>query len=520
MSFWTFLQQNWSELLKLTREHLSLVLISTLMAITIGIPTGVLLTRKKALRNPVLGIANVMQTIPSLALFGFLIPMPFIGGIGARTAIVALVLYALLPIIRNTVTGILGVDQNVREAAVAMGMTDRQILWQVELPLAMSVILTGVRVATVISVGVTTIAAAVGAGGLGVYIFRGLRQDNNLLLAGALAAALLALAADFLLGLLEERFAVEASSETKRLSILQKAGLGVIALALIFGVYGTWRGSSLEGQKPGSGTSVRVASKDFTESVLLAEIIAQMLEARGLSVERKFELGGNLPHDALVAGRVDLYPEYTGTAYTAILHHPPTTDPRAVYEQVKLEYAEKFNVEVGPPLGFENTFAILVRGADARRLKLKTISDATPHAVGWRAGFGQDFMSRADGYPGFSRAYGLKFAEQPREMDLSLTYIALASNKVDLIAGNSTEGRIAAMDLVQLEDDRHYFPPYEAVYLVRRDSLARVTPLRDILTKLANAISTEEMRRLNYDVDANKRKPAEVVREWIKGKGF
>ncbi|MGI9165054.1 MAG: glycine betaine ABC transporter substrate-binding protein, partial [Pyrinomonadaceae bacterium] len=191
-----------------------------------------------------------------------------------------------------------------------------------------------------------------------------------------------------------------------------------------------------------------------------------------------------------------------------------------VYEQVKREYAEKFNVEVGPPLGFENTFAILVRGADARRLKLKTISDAAPHAVGWRAGFGQDFMSRADGYPGFSSAYGLKFAEPPREMDLSLTYIALASNKVDLIAGNSTEGRIAAMDLVQLEDDRRYFPPYEAVYLVRRDSMTRVPPLRDVLAKLANAISTEEMRRLNYEVDANKRNQSEVVREWIKSKGF
>ena len=187
---------------------------------------------------------------------------------------------------------------------------------------------------------------------------------------------------------------------------------------------------------------------------------------------------------------------------------------------MKREYAEKFNVEVSSPLGFENTFAILVRGADARRLKLKTVSDVVPHARGWRAGFGQDFMSRADGYPGFSKAYGLKFAEQPREMDLSLTYIALASNKVDLIAGNSTEGRIAAMDLVQLEDDRRYFPPYEAVYLVRRDSLARVPVLREVLAKLANAISTQEMRRLNYEVDANKRNQSEVVREWIKSKGF
>lgn len=522
MSFWTFLQQNRNEMLTLVLQHLNLVLISTSIAVVIGIPTGILLTRKQALRNPVLGIANVMQTIPSLALFGFLIPLPFIGGIGARTAIVALVLYALLPIIRNTVTGILGVDRNVREAAVAMGMTDRQILWQVELPLAMSVILTGVRVAMVICVGVATIASAVGAGGLGVYIFRGLRDvgNTNLLLAGALPAALMALAADFSLGLLEQRFSIEAKTEKKRASILNKVVLAVIALVLVGGAYGTWRAARSRTQSLASAARVVVGSKDFTESVLLAEIVAQMLEVRGVTVERQFELGGNLPHDALVAGRIDLYPEYTGTAYTAILRYPPITDPRAVYEQVKREYAEKFNIEVSPPLGFENTFAILVRGTEARQLKLKTISDATPYARRWRAGFGQDFMSRADGYPGFSKAYGLKFAEQPREMDLSLTYIALASNRVDLIAGNSTEGRIAAMDLVQLEDDRRYFPPYEAVYMVRKDSLARVPLLGEVLAKLGKAITTEEMRGLNYEVDANKRGPAEVVREWIKRKGF
>src|SRR5882672_4281411 len=202
-----FLKENWSDILAHIAQHLWLVSISIAIAIAIGLPLGVLITRRKRLRGPVLGVANVMQTIPSLALFGFLIPLPFIGGIGPRTAIVALVFYALLPIIRNTVTGILGVDQNVREAAVAMGMTERQVLLQVELPLAMSVILTGVRVAVVISIGVATIAAAVGAGGLGVYIFRGLRQyDNHLLLAGAVPAALMALLADFSLGQLENYF--------------------------------------------------------------------------------------------------------------------------------------------------------------------------------------------------------------------------------------------------------------------------------------------------------------------------
>ncbi len=506
MSFWQFLQLNWAELLLLVRQHIVLVFIAILIAVIIGVPTGIALTRYRSLRGPVLGLANVMQTIPSLALFGFLIPLPFIGGIGSRTALVALVLYSLLPIIRNTVTGILGVEPSVREAAVAMGMTDGQVLRQVELPLAMGVIVTGIRVATVIAVGVTTIAAAVGAGGLGVYIFRGLRQyDNNLLLAGALSAALLALAADFFLGLLERRF----SSEAKR-----KSGAAIVVaaavLVLLLGGFALWRSSS----GPVASDRIVIGSKDFTESALLAEIVAQMLEARGVSVERRFELGGNLPHEALVSGTLDLYPEYTGTCFTAILHHAPISDPRAVYDQVKQEYANNFKVEVSAPIGFENTFAILVRGDEARRLNLKTISDAAPHAPRWRAGFGQDFMSRDDGYPGFSKAYGLKFAEL-REMDLSLTYIALSSRQVDLIAGNSTEGRIATLDLVQLADDRHYFPPYEAVYLVRQDSLARIPALQEALSKLANGIATEEMRRLNYEIDGNKRDLKEVVREWI-----
>ena len=492
----------------LIRQHIVLVFASIAIAVVIGMPTGILLTRYRSLRSPVLGLANIMQTIPSLALFGFLIPLPFIGGIGARTALVALVLYSLLPIIRNTVTGVLGVEPSVREAAVAMGMTDGQVLRQVELPLAMGVIVTGIRVATVIAVGVTTIAAAVGAGGLGVYIFRGLRQyDNNLLLSGALAAALLALVADFLLGLLEQRFSFDGKGEG--VSAIQKLLLVLIGLVFVLGVVASFRSAKTETTT--QGNRVVIASKDFTESIILAEIAAQLLEARGVSVERQFELGGNLPHEALLSGKVDLYPEYTGTAYAAILHHTPISNPRQVYEQVKQEYATQFGLDISPPLGFENTFAMLVRGEDSRRLKLTTISDATPHAPQWRAGMGQDFMSRADGFPGFSKAYGLKFREV-REMDLSLTYIALASKQVDLIAGNSTEGRIATLDLVQLEDDRHYFPPYEAVYVVRK---AALTPtLSEVLSKLSNAITTDEMRKLNYEVDGNKRDVKEVVREW------
>ena len=510
-----FLKANWSDILAHIAQHLWLVFISITIAVAIALPLGILITRRQKLRGPVLGIANVMQTIPSLALFGFLIPLPFIGGIGPRTAIVALVFYALLPIIRNTVTGILGVDRNVREAAVAMGMTDRQVLLQVEIPLAMSVILTGVRVAVVITIGVAIIAAEVGAGGLGEYIFRGLRlNDNRLLLAGAVPSALMALVADFGFGLIEKRFAEGTSRKGASLRPLALAAL--LLGALIMG-YATWRSWQRSSHSPVA--HVTVGSKDFTESILLAEIVAQMLEAKHIEVDRKFDLGGNLAHSALVGGQIDLYPEYTGTSFTAILHHQPINDPAAVYDQVKREYDSQFSVEVSPPLGFDNTFAMLVRGEDARRFKLKTISDAARHAPRWQAGFGHDFVVRPDGYPGFSKTYGIQFAGV-NEMSLDLTYQALASHQVDMIAGNSTDGRIAALDLVQLEDDRHYFPPYEGVFLARKDTLGRVNMLGEILQKLSGTLPTDEMRKLNYEVDGAKRDKKNVVREWLVKKGF
>ncbi|HVS20553.1 MAG TPA: glycine betaine ABC transporter substrate-binding protein [Pyrinomonadaceae bacterium] len=516
-----FLRANWSDILAHIAQHAWLVFISTAIAIVIALPVGILITRRKRLRGPLLGIANVMQTIPSLALFGFLIPLPFIGGIGPRTAIVALVFYALLPIIRNTVTGILGVDRNVREAAVAMGMTDRQVLFQVELPLAMSVILTGVRVAVVITIGVAIIAAEVSAGGLGEYIFRGLRNDDtHLLLAGAVPSALMALLADFGFSVIEKRFDTSTNRATKSNQNLRRIAWATVALGIVLMGYTAWRGMRSRSNSSASHGHVTVGSKDFTESILLAEIVAQMLEAKNIQVDRVFDLGGNLAHNAIVAGQIDLYPEYTGTSFAAILHHQPISDPRAVYDQVKREYAQQFNVEVSPPLGFENTYAILVRGEDARRLNLKTISAAAAYASQWRVGFGQDFMSRADGYAGFSRAYGLQFAESPHEMALDLSYTALASHKVDLIAGNSTDGRIAALDLVQLEDDRRYFPPYEAVLLARKDASGRVPALREVLQKLAGAISTEEMCKLNYQVDGEKRDKKNVVRAWLNSKGL
>lgn len=510
MNFAQFLKVNWIELLTLTREHIFLVLISTGAAVLIGLPTGILLTRVKSLRGPILGFANIMQTVPSLALFGLLIPLPFIGGIGTRTAVIALALYALLPVVRNTVTGILGIDPKLIEAATAMGMTPAQRLRLIELPLAMPVIVTGIRVAVVISVGVATVAAAVGAGGLGTYIFRGLRQnDDNLILAGALASAALALLCDFGLGQFEKSYQI-GQKKTEHPQILAGAAAVVLVTAAVLPGFWT-KGSS----DSGTAKTVTIGSKDFTESIILAEILAQMLERRGVAVTRQFELGGNLAHDSLVAGKIDAYPEYTGTAYTAILKHPPITDTNAVYQQTRTEYADKFKLTVGLPLGFANDFAILVRGDVARTNKLKTISDVVLISKNWQAGFGQDFMSRADGYEGFRKAYGFAFAKPPREMDLSLTYRALAAGELDVIAGNSTDGLISALDLFQLEDDKHYFPPYQAVYIFRDQP-----QLSEVVQTLANRITVDDMRLMNGAVDGSHRLPREVAAEWLAAKGL
>src|SRR4029079_7753211 len=284
-------------------------------AVVVGVPLGILITRVRSLQTPVLGFANVMQTVPSLALFGLLIPISFIG-IGAKAAIIALALYALLPVIRNTVTGILSIDPKLREAATAMGMTDGQVLRMVELPLAAPVILTGIRVAGVIWVGVATVAAAVGAGGLGTYIFRGLRQnDNNLLLAGAIASALLALLCDFALGRIERSYKIgEPRSNNSKLVI--GAAAAVFATIVLLSYLPGAQQAANSADVLAGGEKIVVGSKDFTESVILAEILAQMLEKQGVEVERNFELGGNIPHDSLLSKQIDVYPEYTGTAYT------------------------------------------------------------------------------------------------------------------------------------------------------------------------------------------------------------
>ena len=265
-----------------------------------------------------------------------------------------------------------------------------------------------------------------------------------------------------------------------------------------------------------------VGSKNFTEQLILGEIIAQQIETQThLAVERRFYLAGSyICHQAILGGRIDIYPEYTGTALTAILKQKPEGNREAVYQRVKSEYAQRFNLSVGEPFGFNDTFAIEIRGEDARRLGLKTISQAAAYTPQWRAGFGYEFMERPDGYKGLAATYGLRFAAPPRIMDLGLLARALKDKQIDLAAGNTTDGLIPALDLFVLEDDKHYFPPYEAVPIIREQTLTEHPEVKQTLDELAAKISDTEMRQLNYEVDGQKRDVKEVVREFLRGKGL
>lgn len=273
---------------------------------------------------------------------------------------------------------------------------------------------------------------------------------------------------------------------------------------------------------PSRQDSIVIGSKNFSEQALLGEMLAQHIEARThLPVVRRFYLAGSyICQQALLAGRIDTYVEYTGTALTAILHDPIERDPGAVFQRVRSEYKERFGLNVLASLGFDNTFAIVIRGEDARRLNLKTISDAAPYSSHWRAGFGFEFSERPDGYPGLAQAYGLRFAESPRILDLGLLYRALLEKQVDLVAGNSTDGLLAARDLVMLGDNKHYFPPYEAVPVVRGDTFKRHPEVEGALKDLAGKISTDEMRKMNNAVDGQHRDAADVAREFLHSKGL
>jgi osmoprotectant transport system permease protein len=519
--FVTFVSERLSELLLRTSEHLMLTGCSTLAAVLIGVPLGIVLIRATWLRSAVVGAIGIVQTIPSLAMLVFLLAL--LQKIGVIPALIALTLYALLPIVRNTVAGIQGVSAEVIEAARGIGMTEYQQLAMIRIPLARPVILTGIRTAAVIGVGIATLSAFIGAGGLGQFINRGLAlSDTKLILLGAIPAALLALVMDFSIGASEWalRPATVRNSKTVIRRVFRYGALLMPLCLILGGILSYLTGPSMGLRASGFSRqplgTIRIGTKNFTEQLILGELLAQLIENKtNLRVERRFNLGGTMIcHEALINGEIDLYPEYTGTALTAILKHPIISDPEQAFTYVNNVYRERYGAIWLRPFGFNNTYTITVREADAERYSWVSISDLRTRSPHLRAGFTSEFVERPDGYVGLKQVYRLEFGEV-RDMDPALMYQAVAKGEVDVICAFATDGRIASYDLKTLRDDRRFFPPYQAASVINELILDAYPEVAGALSSLGGLLDDLLMQHLNFKVDAKKQSPAEVARAFL-----
>jgi osmoprotectant transport system permease protein len=498
--------------------HLELALAALAIAAALGVPLGIAVTRRRALEGPVLGVASAIQTIPSLALLAVMVPLlAALGGltaaafgvalrsIGYLPALVALTLYSVLPILRNTVAGIRAVDPSLREAAQGVGMTPRQELLRVELPLAMPVVVAGVRTAAVFAVGTATLSTPVGATSLGDFIFSGLQTRNAAaVLVGCVAAAALALLLDGLIG------ALERGLRERRRGLAAGALAALVALCAGTAGAAAWGRLVSDGERP-----LRIGAKPFTEQYVLAEVLAQWC-AREAAVpaEALSSLGSTVAFDALRTGEIDVYVEYTGTVWGTLMKRADVPARRGeVLEEVGRWLAREHGVALVGALGFENTYALGMRAADAGARGVRRISDLAPLSPGLEIGGDFEFFARAE-WAALERAYGLRFRAE-RTMDPSLMYQALAAGQVDVISAYSTDGRLAAQDVVLLEDDRGVVPPYDAVVLASSRLVRQRPRVLEALRGLAGRIDRGRMQRMNFAVDGAGRSPRDVARELV-----
>ena len=496
--------------------HLQLALVALALGTAASVPAGIAIHRNPRLEPALLGVASVIQTVPGLALLAVMVPLFAalglllegtgieIRGIGFLPALVALTLYALLPILRNTVTGLAGVDPAVQEAARGVGMTPSQTLWRVELPLALPVIVAGLRTATVWVVGTATLSTPIGAVSLGNYIFGGLATRNDdAVLVGCLAAAGLALGLDQLIRLLE------AGVRENRRAWWGIGAAGLAALYLYAGIaFAIERSDSRQ-------DAIAIGTKNFTEQFVLAEIVGQHLENATEATTRQLpSLGSKVAFDALVSGDIDIYADYTGTIWATIMDEPALPERRAdVLPRVTRFLAERHGIVMAGEFGFENTYALGMRADRARELGVKRISDLTRVAADLEIGGDYEFFQRAE-WRSLVDTYRLAFREQ-RSMDPALMYGAVQAREVDVISAYSTDGRIAAYDLVLLEDDRGVIPPYDVILLAGPD-LAREQPaVLEALRQLAGTIDASAMQRMNHEVDGVGRTPAAVAADFL-----
>lgn len=489
--------------------HLQIALFALLGGIAVSLPLGILAARVRRLEQPVLGVASVIQTIPGLALLAVMVPLLAalrLPSIGYLPAFIGLVLYSVLPILRNTVVGLAAVDPAVVEAARGVGMTAGQRLLRVELPLALPVIIAGVRTAAVWTVGMATLSTPVGATSLGNYIFSGLQTRNlNAVLVGCIAAGGLALLLDGLVHLL-------AAGWERRHRGMVAAALGALALLYLYSG-GTLAREAWQGRRE----QVLVGAKTFTEQYILSQIVAgQVSHATSLPAAVAQSLGSTVAFDALRTGAIDTYVDYSGTLWATILHRESHGVKRAeVLAEVKQFLHDRYGIGLVGTLGFENAYALAMRRTEAQRLGIRRIGDLAAHAPRLAIGGDYEFFSRAE-WQALRDTYGLRFAEQ-RSMDPSLMYQAIAQGQVNVISAYSTDGRIAALDLVVLEDDRGAIPPYDAVVLASASLQRRHPEVIQALNALSGKIDAASMRKMNLAVDEKGQSPGEVATGFLQG---
>lgn len=490
-----------NQLLSALIEHIHLSFIALFFAVLIAIPLGIYLTRKQKAAESFIGMTAVLQTIPSLALLGLLIPL---FGIGKIPAVIALVVYALLPILRNTYTGIKEVDSSLIEAARGMGMNNRRRLIKVELPLAMPVIMAGIRTAMVLIVGTATLAALIGAGGLGDIILLGIdRNDTALIVLGAIPAALLAILFDLLL----RRFEYLSF---KKAGALIGIMLAVAVLIIVIPFFAK------------QDKEIVIAGKLGAEPEILINMYKVLIEEEtDLSVELKPGLGKtSFVFNALKSGSIDVYPEFTGTAISEFLKETTeSTDSRDVYEQAKEGMAEQFGMDMLEPMQYNNTYALAIPTAVAKQNAITSISDVKKIENQMKAGFTLEFSDREDGYLGIQKRYDLAFPSVVT-MEPKLRYQAIESGDINLIDAYSTDSELQVYDLTVLEDDKNLFPPYQGAPLLKKETADEYPELVAALNQLAGRITDDEMRDMNYQVNVERKSAAEIARAFLTSEGL
>ena len=491
----------------LTIEHVLISLLAISIASVLGIILGIIISEYRRFSGLILGTVNILYTIPSIALLGFFIT---ITGVGNTTALIALIIYALLPIIRSTYTGIVNINPLIIEASEGMGSTKLQQLFKVKLPLALPVLMSGIRNMVTMTIALAGIASFVGAGGLGVAIYRGITTNNSAMtFLGSLLIALLALIFDFILGIMEKRL-------TNHKRTKYKVNFKIVILGLFIIIFGAY--FSLNSKKD---KTINIATKPMTEGYILGQMLTELIEQdTDLKVNMTTGVGGGTSNiqPAMVKGEFDLYPEYTGTSWEAVLKKEGSYD-ESKFDELQKEYKEKYNLEYVNLYGFNNTYGLAVNKDIAEKYNLKTYSDLAKVSNNLIFGAEYDFFEREDGYKELQKVYNMNFKKQI-DMDIGLKYQAMKDKKIDVMVIFTTDGQLAISDVVVLEDDKKMYPSYRAGTVVRSEILSEYPELKPVLEKLNNILDDKTMADLNYQVESEGKKPEDVAREYLQEKGL